>query len=76
MRAKATFESISFESTHPATPPSSSHVNHHPPFLDHKIPAKSYGSPTLTAQSCIYGQTHIYTHLRTYTYTKTYIYTI
>lgn len=78
MRAKATFESISFESTHPAIPLPSFHVNH-PPFLDRKTPAKSYDSPTLAAQSCIYGQAHIYTHLRTYTYTKKhthiYIYT-
>lgn len=41
---------------------STSPVNH-PPFLDRKTPAKSYDSPTLAAQSCIYGQAHIYTHL-------------
>lgn len=75
MRAKATFESISFESTHSAIPPPFFHVNHLP-FLDRKTPSKSYDSP-LAAQSCIYGQAHVYTHLRTYLHVhkNIYIYT-
>jgi len=75
MRAKATFESISFESTLPSHLPPPSHVNH-PPFLDRKTPVKSYDYPMLAAQSCIYGQAHIYTHLRTYFYTYRNIHTL
>jgi len=61
MRAEATLESISFETTHPAAPSPPFRVNH-PPFLDRKTPTESYDSPTL-ADTITDRRTHVHIHM-------------